>query len=1269
MHLLAVQPGGFVDDEAFVSSLGQSPADIVVLSAADTTLALLAQACDQLNTDKDGEQVSMRLANLMYLRQPASVDLYVEEVLQHARVIVVDHLGGENYWPYGTERLREVCRQNKITLVMFSGDTTEDMNLLQKSTASIADCRNLWRYLREGGAANAREFIRYISHTFFGSAQPAQPARPLPNAAIYHPEQDVATVEDWQRASAWQWQKNAPVVMVVFYRAHLQSGNTKVFEAMCQALLDKGMNPLPLALLSLKDATSLTLLQQLCTAHQVALVLNTTSFSQSALDTPGDHALVGDIPVLQVIMSGANEQSWRDDLHGLQPRDIAMHVAMPEVDGRIITRAVSFKGFSHRSEWTQSDVVQYQPHTERLQFVVELARRWCQLRAKPNAEKRLALILANYPTKEGRLGNGVGLDTPASVMRILQALQGGGYGVEQTPEHGDALMEQLQLGVTNDPDSWQMRPAWQSLALDRYQTFFAQLPLENQQAVLARWGEPAQDPMLRQDRFMVPGMRYGQVFVGIQPARGYHLDPLASYHDPDLVPPHYYLAFYFWLRELWACDAIVHVGKHGNLEWLPGKSVALSENCWPDLIFGPMPHLYPFIVNDPGEGTQAKRRAQAVIIDHLMPPLTRAESYGPTRDLERMVDEYYEAVTLDRKRATLLRQQILEHIVAHDLHQDLGVQAPQSEQEAQQLLNATDAYLCELKESQIRDGLHIFGQSPEGRLERDTLLALARHPIGKGEGANNSLIRALREDLLPHDGFDPLDAPWHQAWEGARPSLLADIDTQAWRTWGDTRERLELLALQILELSAPVQYALEHDLTQTAQVLERVQHDLRARLQACGTQEIGQLLCGLAGRFVPAGPSGAPTRGRPDVLPTGRNFFSIDTRAVPTPTSWTLGLKSAQLLVEKYAQENGDYPRTLGLSVWGTSTMRTGGDDIAQAFALIGVRPKWADGSWRVTDFEVLPMSILGRPRVDVTLRISGFFRDAFSNVIRLFDAAVQKVAALDDEDEWTNPIRARVLQESAQLAQQGMDEKAARHQAGLRVFGAKPGSYGAGLQGLIDGKNWETDADLALAYRNWGAYAYGQNDDGTAVPDAFVQRLESLQLVVQNQDNREHDLLDSDDYYQFQGGMAAAVRHFSGQQPALYFGDHSNPQSPKMRTLQEEISRVVRARVTNPKWIDGVKRHGYKGASEIAATVDYLFAFDATARVVRDDQYERVTDAFVTDAATRQFMQQHNPQAFHEMCERLLEAIQRGLWQDAGNYQSVLETHLLQTEQMLEAR
>ncbi len=1256
MHLLAAQPGGYVDDDRVVTRIAQTPGDIVVLSAADTTLALLAAVCP------DDDYPTVRLANLLHLRQPASVDLYVDEVLQHARVIVIDHLGGESYWPYGTERVVELARARGIALAMFSGDDSEDINLLMKSTVAADDARTLWRYLREGGPANARNFYRFLGARFFAHPDTPEPPRALPTVAVFHPQHDLGSVQDWQH----DWTPGAPCVPVLFYRAHLQAGNTAVFAHLCAALAARGLNPLPLALTSLKDPACVATLRRLASELDAALILNTTAFARSALEASDDSALAGDLPVLQVILSGGNEAAWRADARGLAPQDIAMHVALPEVDGRILTRAVSFKDLDHHCARTQSDVVRYRAEPQRMAFVAELAARWCRLRTRPNADKRLALVLANYPTREGRLGNGVGLDTPASVINILRRLAEEGYAVDAIPADGDALMAALRQGVTNDPEHWTVRPAHQSLALADYLSFFDRLPAANRTAIVERWGPPEADPMLRQQRFMLAGLRCGRVFVGIQPARGYQLDPLASYHDPDLVPPHHYLAFYLWLREVWQADAIVHVGKHGNLEWLPGKSVALSEQCWPDLVFGPLPHLYPFIVNDPGEGTQAKRRAQAVIVDHLMPPLTRAESYGPTRDLERQVDEYYEALMLDPRRATALRRQILDHILRHNLHRDLGLPAPTNAEEEQRLLNRTDTYLCELKEAQIRDGLHIFGVSPEGRLRRDTLLALARHPVGDGRDARRGLTQALAADLALGEDFDPLAADWGAPWRGPRPALLRAQDAGLWRTTGDTRERLELLALEVLAEGLPV--TADTDWRHTRPVLARIQSELAPRLDACGEQELRQLMRGLAGRFVPAGPSGAPTRGRPDVLPTGRNFYSIDTRAVPTQTSWTLGLRSAERLIERYLQEHGDYPRAIGLSVWGTATMRTGGDDIAQAFALLGVRPKWADGSQRVSDFEIVPAALLGRPRIDVTLRVSGFFRDAFANVIRLFDAAVQAVAALD-ETEAVNPIRARIEREAAALAATGLDGANARRLAGHRVFGAKPQSYGAGLQGLIDGGHWDTDADLARAYLEWGGHAYGQHDYGTDARDAFARRLAGIDLVMHNQDNREHDLLDSDDYYQFQGGMAAAVRHFAGRQPALYFGDHSHPASPTVRSLAEEISRVVRSRVTNPKWIAGVKRHGYKGAFEIAATVDYLFAFDATARVVRDDQYASVTDAYLEDADTRDFLQRHNPDALIDICQRLLEAMDRGLWAAPGDYRERVEQHLLAAEQQLEQR
>jgi cobaltochelatase CobN len=673
------------------------------------------------------------------------------------------------------------------------------------------------------------------------------------------------------------------------------------------------------------------------------------------------------------------------------------------------------------------------------------------------------------------------------------------------------------------------------------------------------------------------------------------------------------------------------MGKHGNLEWLPGKAVALSEECLPEAILGPMPHLYPFIVNDPGEGTQAKRRTQAVIIDHLTPPMTRADTYGPLKDLEALVDEYYEASGVDPRRLEHIRTEILSLTATTGVDLDAGmVEGDDVDSRLQKL----DEYLCELKESQIRDGLHVFGQSPDGDLERNLAIALLRVPRGDGKGGDASLLRALAKDCgVP---FDPLDCEMAASYGGPRHKFLHSMGAETWRTQGDTVERLEKLA------SFAVQWAKtpEH-FHHTAPVLEAAHSAVFPALRGSGPAEINALLTGLRGRFIPPGPSGAPTRGRLDVLPTGRNFFSVDSRAVPTPTAWALGWKSASLLVERHIQDHGDWPKAMALTAWGTSNMRTGGDDIAQCLALMGVRPTWDAASRRVTGFEVLPLSVLGRPRVDVTLRISGFFRDAFPGLIDLVDSAARAVMALDEPAD-QNPAAARLKAEIAG----GADPKT----AAFRVFGSKPGAYGAGLQALIDERIWNDRADLADAYLTWGGYAYGSGAEGAAARDTFAGRLASVDAVVQNQDNREHDLLDSDDYYQFEGGMAATVETLRGDAPAIYHNDHSRPERPVIRTLEEEMGRVVRSRVVNPKWIEGVKRHGYKGAFEMAATVDYLFAFAATTRAVRNHHFDLVHQAYLEDEDTRAFISDANPAALKEIADRMAEAIERGLWVPRSN-------------------
>jgi cobaltochelatase CobN len=1267
MHLLSTRPGGHVEDGGQgVVRVEQTPGDIVVLSAADTTLALLSDAVRQLGPDFP----KVRLANLMWLRQPASADMYVDDVLQHARVVVIDHLGAASDWAYVVERVRELARARGQWLALFSGDASEDLQLLLRSTAPHEDCRLLWRCLREGGQGNARTFFELIGHSAFGlGPRPAQPSV-LPPAMVYQPQGANALAP---------WKGGAPMALLVFYRAHVQAGNTAVFDAMLAALSDAGLNTVAVAVDSLKNPASLALLQSLAAQHQVGVVLNATSFAMSALD--GDDVdsvegaqmepLAGDAPVLQLITAGCSQEQWQADPHGLAPRDLAMQVVLPEVDGRIGTRAISFKGLAWRCERTEVDVVRYQPEPERMAFVAELARRWCVLRAKPNTGKRVALILANYPNDDARLANGVGLDTPASTVALLRAMQDAGYATGTLPAGGDALIAELVAGVTNNLDANNARPAGQSLAMADYFEDFNRLDAASREAVNALWGVPEQDPMVRGGRFMVSGHRYGNVFVGIQPARGRDLDLVATYHDADLVPTHNYLAFYFWLRRSFAVDAVVHVGKHGNLEWLPGKSVALGAACWPDAILGPLPHLYPFIVNDPGEGSQAKRRTQAVIIDHLMPALTRAETYGPLQKLERQMDEYYEALSLDPRRAQRLRVDILERVLGEGLHAELGFAKPADEAARNALLQRLDAYLCEIKESQIRDGLHILGSSPQGRQQIDTLVALARFPGGTVAG-QRSLLVALAQDLQLDGvgGFSALSPEWAAPWNGPCPAVLQAMSAEAWRHAGHTRERLELLARKLVAdhvvADEPWDAAAWPN---TAPVLQRMRAVLRPRLDACGPQEIAQCLRGLSGKFVPAGPSGAPSRGRPDVLPTGRNFYSVDTRAVPTQTAYAMGSAAAERVIERHLQDHGEMLRCLGLSVWGTSTMRTGGEDIAQAFALLGVRPKWADGSSRVTDIEVLPMAIRNRPRVDVTLRVSGFFRDAFPNVIDLFDTAVRAVAAISEEDEPddVNPIRARVQREAAEAQAKGLSAEAAQREATWRVFGPRPGGYGAGLQEVMASGRWNDGADLAQAYLRAGAFAYGQGEHGVAARGSFEQRLAGLDAVLHNQDNREHDVLDSDDYYQFQGGMAVAVEHLAGAPAALYHGDFSVPGVPRIRTLGEEVARVVRSRAVNPKWLEGVRRHGYKGAFEMAATVDYLFAFDATTGVVGDHQYALVAEAYLHDDTNRAFLQQHNPLALRSIGERLLEAMQRGLWEAPGDHRERIEDHLLALERRLE--
>ncbi len=1192
----------------------QTPAPIVIITSADTDLQALAQVWAQMPAGFP----EVRALNILAVQQQVVIDTYAEEVLAQAKVIVIRLLGGVGYWSYGLEVVRELAEKNGIALILIPGDDQPDLSLLSRSTVPLDDVNQLWRYWIAGGTENLRQSLYFLAQRYL-----EMDCDYLPPAVV--PKVGIALVRQHD-------QSNQRQVAILFYRAHYLVGNMAAVNAMCDAVIDRNLTPVPIFVSSLRDPEVQAALLEYCHSG-VDVILNTTSFSliapaplypavQKELDTNELWAKL-DLPILQVITSGGSFTDWQESLMGLSPSDNAMNIALPEVDGRIISRAVSFKALQSRHPVLQTDVLGYQPVADRIQFVADLAANWVKLRQTPPSEQKIALILANYPNRDGRLANGVGLDTPQSCVEILKALQAAGYITTDLPRDGDELIRWLTKGVTNDPEGRSIRPVLQQLDLSAYLEFFQGLPEKIRSAMNQRWGEANSD-------LPVPGIQLGNIFIGVQPVRGYDRDPNLNYHAPDLEPTHDYLAFYEWIRNSFGTQAIVHVGKHGNLEWLPGKSVALSAECYPEIALGAMPHFYPFIVNDPGEGSQAKRRSQAVILDHLTPPMTRAELYGEMQNLENLVDEYYEAMSLNPGRMVGLQQKIVELLANSNLKEDFGITANELQQRfGDTVLNHLDRSLCELKEAQIRDGLHILGCCPEGDQLRDLIISIARHP----QAGRLGLTKAISLDN--NYDFDPLTTDPAQPLSGRQRAVgqaIADIELQA------TKLIQELLNTKSIPNCGAA--------TQTE--LEWIDRFLIPSLYQTN-QEIINLMNGLSGGYIPAGPSGAPTRGRPEVLPTGRNFYSVDIRAVPTESAWDVGRRAAETLVERYTQENGEYPKTLGLSIWGTATMRTGGDDLAEALALLGVRPLWDGASRRVVDFEILPLGILGRPRVDVTLRVSGFFRDAFPNLIELFDRAVVAVASLDEPAEM-NPLADQVQQETQSGLAAGLEISAALDRASYRVFGSKPGAYGAGLQGLIDNQNWESDRDLATAYINWSSYAYRGAGVGTAAPEAFQQRLAGMQIVLQNQDNREHDLLDSDDYYQFQGGLTAAIKTISGKVPTVYCGDNSTMAQPKVRTLNEEIAKVYRSRVVNPKWIDGAMRHGYKGAAEMAATMDFLFAYDATTNCVADHMYEGVAEAYLLDPKVQEFMERCNPWAARDIADRLLEANQRGMWSGAEN-------------------
>lgn len=1112
MHILTTTSAS-LDEIAEPVDLRQTPADVVALSFTDSDLAGLASAW---KADAQGLP-SMRLAALRDLRHPMSVDLWIDSVARHAKVILVRILGGYDWWRYGCDQLAATARAKGIKLALLPGECRdEDLRLIEASTLPREELAHLLGYFREGGPANMKGLVHRLAKLAGHEALSADPVE-VPKAGYYEPGLGVVPTSPLGggRAAGPGGGRSsktghpAPVIPILFYRSMLLAADVAPIDALTAELRQSGIAAMPIFVSSLKDRTSLAFVAAAFAAHAPTAIITATAFASGA--EPGAETLFdrAGVPVFQVIVATTRRDAWTTNQRGLAPADLAMHVVLPELDGRILAGAISFKAESEVDPALGFRAHANRPEPDRIQQVVRRIANFIRLKKTQPAERRIVILIPDYPSAPGRTGYAVGLDVPSSVIAMLHDLKQAGYNVDKIPQSPRELLDLIERGDA-------------SLDLGTYRNMFDTLPATTREAVEAAWGTSMiSPPEGEMSALPFRAATFGNITVALAPDRGRSADRRADYHDPTLPPRHELVAFGLWLQKSIGAHAIVHVGAHGTLEWLPGKTVALSADCFPEIVTGSLPVIYPFIVSNPGEAAQAKRRIAAVTLGHLPPPLTEAGLDANQQKLERLVDEYAQADGLDRRRRDRLAKLIVETAAQTGLATEAGVANTDAPDEA---LRRIDAWLCDLKDFVIKDGLHIYGRTAQGET-----------------------------DLL--------------------------------------------------------------------------------RLQSAVTEQ-SALLAALDGRHITAGPSGAPARGRSDVLPTGRNLFTSDPRTMPTPTAFDLGKAASDEVVTSYLQAHGDWPRSLVIDLWGSASLRTGGEEIAQGLALMGCRPQWDAATGRVTGIEVLPPATLGRPRIDVTWRISGLFRDMFPTQIALIDAAATAVATRD-EDDAENPLAARTRADGKVTP---------------RIFGSSPGTYGAGLEDLLSSGDWQAREDLGRAYLDAASHAYGGVEgEGVSAPGAFAGRLADADLLVHTGDDPGRDILEGSADVAFIGGFSAALAALGGNADVVVL-DTTDPQKPKPRSVAEAVGRVVRARAVNPRFVAGQMRHGPRGASEFAETVDRLVGFAESTHAIPGNLIEAVHDAYIGDPTVRAFLLRENPAAAKVIAERFQSARRRGLWHPLRN-------------------
>ncbi|MDR2742225.1 MAG: cobaltochelatase subunit CobN [Treponema sp.] len=1174
----------------------------------------------------------------------------------------------------GFDRLLPLMADKK--LFFQSGIDDENREMAGKMHLFPDQVGTIGAYYQNADPESLADLFRYVGETVFhrGTWKASPPRQPKWDG-MYDPEaasDEERSLRNGEDAAA----KGQPVIGILFHRYNFSRRNLAPIDAMAKKLRSMGAYPLcvyshlapdergtfggaedTLKRYFLKDGKS-----------RIGCLINLCNFSLTLLAKPGRgnsdaqdslFYLLG-IPVLQVMSSPYGFEEWQNAPAGIPPQYYSSSVFHPEFDGQLISFSASY---TVKNDDGNEPVPL--PIPERIDTVCRLAINWARLALIPNREKRIAIMLHNMPPRNDRIGCAMGLDTPRSLMNLVETLRKQGYHTDYAFHDEAEIIQRITAGLTNDtrwrsPEMLQEKSA-DLVSKDQYCSWFTQFPLAVQKQLSACWGSPPGNFLTAQDKVLIPGILNGNIFIGLQPPRGLEDKAEELVHSPDIMCPHQYLAFYRWISRVFGAHAVIHVGTHGTLEWLPGKAVSLSGRCFPDIAIDALPNIYPYIISNPGEGTQAKRRSYCALVDHLIPSMIEGGNYDALSDLDDMMKEYYHFKQTDPRGALSVGKRIWELACKSFITADISLSDADAESDLDNCVSLIHAWTARIARTEIRDGLHILGQIPQGERFRNLLRVLLR--------VKNGAVPSLREGLCAAAGLDLdylLAHPAELAFPGKTCAMvLEDLDAlgrDIFLKW-EQRDYDMKVVKGIIREAFP---SAGKNRKPLLECLGFAAKEIKPRLlETC--RELDSVVKALEGRMVPTGPSGNPSRGNAQILPTGKNFYAIDPGAIPSRSAWKTGIRLGEDLLLRYRRETGGLPESIAILVYATDTMRTTGDDIAEILYLLGIRPLWLGNSSRVIGLEAIPLSELGRPRIDVTLRITGLFRDTFPNLIERIEDALIMVASLEESPK-ENFIKKHIETETMELIRSGVEKERALERASLRIFGDPPGVYGAGVAELVSAKKWKTQADLAGVYTAWGCHGYGKKLHGEKHYDDFSRRLSKTDVSVKNEPSVENDMMGSDDFYNYFGGLVSAVSSHAGEMKAAFIPNAADRERPELFSLHEEASRIMRARINNPRWIAGLKQHGYKGAQDISEMVDIVFGWDATTSVIDDWMYDAIASRYVFDEENAAWIRDHNPWAMQNISERLLEAVNRGMWNASKETVEKLRSLYLEVEGEIEA-